>query len=697
VNSAHGSSRHDIDAGFWYSGVLQNYRQAVSMRKSGFNFFIAAALLTGLVGCVSTPPSTSAKTSASVTSHSRRVIVFVWDGMRPDAITEIDTPHLAALAKRGSYFADNHSTYPTITMINGATFASGAFPGSNGFYGNRIYVPGVAGVDAVGKPVDLTGPVFTEDHAILEQLDANQDRRLLQIGTLFQAAQQAGLITAAVGKSGPAFLQDYKKGGVILDEKSAFPLTFAQELQAVHMALPQATPFGYPPGTLELADDNGDPTVSEPIVRMANGVTSDPSVIGSAPHVVANRYLMSVFLDVILPRHHPDLSVVWLRNPDSTEHAYGVGSNRFHAAVRAQDELLGMLEGRLAALGLDKTTDLIVVSDHGHSNVSGPLDIFPLRKIENGKVTDVDDAHGYPVSGDVRIAEELTEAGIPAFDGAGCLFDPVGSGVKADGSRLHADRIDTDGKICGKPGAYTSVAYRVPVPLVPRNAFVIATNGGSSYLYQPAHDPAIVRDAVRYLQSHEQFGAIFVDARYGSIPGTLPLAIVRLENSEGRNPDIVVGYSFDAKAIVNGMPGIEFSSVSIGSNRGDHGSFSPIDVHNTLIASGPDFRANFTDTLPSGNVDVAPTVAAILGVSLPRADGRPLFEALRGCSHPDISAYTLNSRTLAPQEAATGLDVRSATGEASGKTRYSFELQTKQLSLGDQSWTYFDTAKAERH
>ena len=48
--------------------------------------------------------------------------------------------------------------------------------------------------------------------------------------------------------------------------------------------------------------------------------------------------------------------------------------------------------------------------------------------------------------------------------------------------------------------------------------------------------------------------------------------------------------------------------------RGMHGSFSPIDVHNTLIAYGPDFREGMRDTLPTGNVDVAPTIASILGL-----------------------------------------------------------------------------------
>ena len=72
----------------------------------------------------------------------------------------------------------------------------------------------------------MNEPVFTEDYGILQQLDANQDGHLILIDTLFQAAQKAGLKTAAVGKSGPAFLQDYKNGGVVLDEKAAFPLEF---------------------------------------------------------------------------------------------------------------------------------------------------------------------------------------------------------------------------------------------------------------------------------------------------------------------------------------------------------------------------------------------------------------------------------------------------------------------------------------
>lgn len=652
---------------------------------------LSAALLATVAACSSTPPTA---TSQPANAH-RRVILFVWDGMRPDSITEADTPNLAALAQRGTFFADNHSSYPTFTMMNAAAFASGAFSGHSGFFGNAIYRPGAPARAASGEEVDMNDPVFLEDYGILRQLDANEDGHLFVIGTLFQAAQKAGLKTAAVGKSGPAFLQDYKNGGVTLDEKAAFPLAFANELAAAHVPVPATTPFAYPAGAFKLAADNGDPTFNPPAVRMADRVTADPSDASGAPPTAANRYLMSVYLDYILPRKQPDLSVVWLRNPDSAEHPYGVGSPNHHLALKAQDELLGELQAKLVELGIDRTTDLIVVSDHGHSNVSGPLDLFPLRKVENGKVGAIDRAHGYSVSGDVRLAHELSMAGIRAYDGGACMYDPVMSGILADGTPLYPDRQD-DGSHCQHAGRYTTPAYELLHPFLPREAFVVASNGGSDYLYQPQHDPERVRAAVRFLQGREQFGAIFVADRYGEIPGTLPLSMVRLENTEGRNPDLVVGYAFDENAVIQGMRGIEFQGVSAYTNRGMHGSFSPTDVHNTLIAAGPDFRERFRDELPSGNVDVAPTVAKLLGIELPQADGRPLLEALSGPAHADPATYSMTPKTLAPATPASGLAVKSPVGADTGKTRYSFNVRVKELRHGASTYSYFDTAKAVR-
>jgi hypothetical protein len=145
------------------------------------------------------------------------------------------------------------------------------------------------------------------------------------------------------------------------------------------------------------------------------------------------------------------------------------------------------------------------------------------------------------------------------------------------------------------------------------------------------------------------------------------------------------------------MPGIEYESAQ--NNRGMHGSFSPIDVHNTLVAAGPSFRTGFADTLPTGNVDVAPTVAKIFGLALPSAEGRALLEAFASGGAPTtdygVATNTVNSST------ATAVTVRRPTDPAGNdidttKTSYSIQLKTKTVTYQGTSFTYFDSAKAMR-
>jgi arylsulfatase A-like enzyme len=70
--------------------------------------------------------------------------------------------------------------------------------------------------------------------------------------------------------------------------------------------------------------------------------------------------------------------------------------------------------------------------------------------------------------------------------------------------------------------------------------------------------------------------------------------------------------------------------------QGAHGSLSRFDMHNTLIAAGPDFKAGLVNRLPSANSDVAPTVARILGLTTKTPmDGRILLEAIEGENSPD--------------------------------------------------------------
>ena len=146
--------------------------------------------------------------------------------------------------------------------------------------------------------------------------------------------------------------------------------------------------------------------------------------------------------------------------------------------------------------------------------------------------------------------------------------------------------------------------------------------------------------------------------------------------------------------------GIEYAGALQGNAyRGMHGSFSPRDVHNVLIAAGPDFRRGFKDPLPTGNVDVAPTVARILGVQFEGTDGRPLLEAIEG--GPGAADYQVSSEVQQPPTPATGLTIRLPTDPDgkdvdARKSSYTFQLRTKALRYGGRTYTYLDSAKAVR-
>ena len=193
------------------------------------------------------------------------------------------TPNYFALARSGVVFADHHAVYPTFTMMNSASIATGTYPGVHGFYGNVVYAPSAKGRNAKGAEIDFFAPAFIEDFGVVEAVRDSYQGRLTLVSTLLQAAQAKGLTTAAIGKFGAAFIQDYKRGGIIFDEDAAMPLAFAKELQQAGYPLPRNSGNAYEAGALTLAKDNGDPTAPYPL----GGSRMDRPAIRS---IAAGRY-----------------------------------------------------------------------------------------------------------------------------------------------------------------------------------------------------------------------------------------------------------------------------------------------------------------------------------------------------------------------------------------------------------------------
>src|SRR5213079_629587 len=305
-----------------------------------------------------------------------------------------------------------------------------------------------------GVAIDFSAPAFIEDFGVVEGLRELYQGRLTLVPTLLQAAQAKGLTTAAVGKFGAAFIQDYRRGGIILDEDAAIPLAFAKELQNAGYALPRNSANAHPAGALTLAKDNGDPTAPIPIQRLKDGQTANPLDRSGALSRRGFRYLTDVFVDYILPVKQPDLTVFWSKEPDATNHAYGPGTYNSIDATKMNDEILGRVVAKIRQLGWEQTTDIIITQDHNHSTVSGDVAHYPFRGVVDGDVGS-HDPYGYSVSGFVRTAALLTLDGLKAYDGAGCRNIPTLSGILFDGTHLHPAKNDADGTFCGKAQMFT--------------------------------------------------------------------------------------------------------------------------------------------------------------------------------------------------------------------------------------------------
>lgn len=149
-------------------------------------------------------------------------------------------------------------------------------------------------------------------------------------------------------------------------------------------------------------------------------------------------------------------------------------------------------------------------------------------------------------------------------------------------------------------------------------------------IYVKDHDAVKIQKIVTALQSQEWIGAVFTKGAKpgdmkGMVPGTLSFESIHWNNPE-RAGDILVDMNWDNRKNDKGYEGSSFARGVAG-----HGGMSPYEVHIALLAGGPGFKKAYSDTLPSSNVDIAPTVLRLHHLAIPAGmDGRPLDELLAG-------------------------------------------------------------------
>ncbi|MGH7320040.1 MAG: alkaline phosphatase family protein, partial [Candidatus Rokuibacteriota bacterium] len=256
-----------------------------------------------------------------------RVLIAAFDGLQPAQVSPGLTPVIHQLVTDGVAFTRHHAVFPTVTRTNAASMVTGRHPGDHGLAANTVVVPELS----PARVVDALEPA-------LARLAGASGGRVLLAPTLGEILAADGRSYAAVvgGTSGNAYVHHPRAaatGGAVVHADFALP--------ALHYEAVQRR-FGPWPNK-------------------------------RVPSIGRIQRVADVLLHYVLPRVDPDVATVWFPEPDTSQHAAGVGSSPAHEALREADAQFGAILATLRRRGLDP--DVLVVSDHGFSTIASVVDV----------------------------------------------------------------------------------------------------------------------------------------------------------------------------------------------------------------------------------------------------------------------------------------------------------------------------------
>jgi predicted AlkP superfamily pyrophosphatase or phosphodiesterase len=490
----------------------------------------------------------------------RHVVVVVWDGMRPDFVTEQNTPALWKLAREGVTFRNHHAAYPSATMVNGTVMVTGVYPGKSGIIANHVYRP----------DIDPHHAVDVELPSVVKKGDELSGGKYIAAPTIADLIARAGARSVIAAAKTVGLLLDRHANDLANVQGAASPLGEGERIKVMGSQTPDSAKAGTltQPSPLQRErrrrsenENRSDETHWAQRVNLFAGKSLPSAAIdpiteklGPFPsaHLQQDSWTTKALIDVLWKDGVPAFSILWLGEPDLTQHETAPGAPEALAAIKFADENFNVVLSSLDERRAHQATDVFVVSDHGFSTIRRSID---LRKI-------------------------LNEAGFAAtteFNG-----EP-------------------------KPGD-----------------IMLAGNGGSVLFYVIGHDATVTLRLVEFLQQSDFAGVIFTKK---PLEGAFALDQAKIDND--RAPDVVMAFRWDDSKNQFGVLGMIDADWQRAAGEGTHATLSKFDMHNTLIAAGPDFKRGATDDLPSGNVDLAPTILQILGIKSPqKMDGRILSEAL---------------------------------------------------------------------
>jgi len=535
-------------------------------------------------------PTLAQDSLATHRGRGRIVVLMVWDGLRPDFVTERDTPNLFRLAREGVRFDKHHSIFPTLTMVNATALATGAPPGVNGLEGNNFYLAPSAETPK-GQIVNAEGP-----KAILNLNGAATFKgRLIGLDTITQEVAREGGYVGVIGKQGPTSVFDNRiatiaDGKDIVGEMRKDYLFASEDLVAPSSANQKIT---VPPDSkTTVADEQRDLYFARLVVEDALPAAKAAADAG-----------------------RPALVVFWQHNPDLTQHIAGLGTLPAMEALSLCDNNLMRVRAAIDALGIADQTDLMVVSDHGFATIKFRI-VLSEMLVSAGikKSHDSTDVVVVPNGGADLVYLSPTEFATPESKQA--VLQKIVNFAEAQ--EWCGPIFSRDPATAPDEPARRGHRQRAPKPYL---GWIDGTFSQRVVgLYNEARSPDLV------ISFREE-----PDADNKSLTGPGNPAFLIGQIGQVSTPNKSAELVHPVKGVVYADTG---TSPTFTTSMGMHGAAGEREIHNFCAATGPDFRRGFVDLNPTANTDLAPTITQILG-TLPNIGpggvapaGRAMAEAL---------------------------------------------------------------------
>ena len=430
-----------------------------------------------------------------------RIVMCVFDGLRPDMITPTLTPNLMRLAARATWFREARSVFPSMTRVATSSISTGAMPSAHGIVGNAFYFP-----QAIPEHV-LDVSVIAD----VKRAEAATGSRFLTATTFADQLAKAGKRVAVVhtGSIGSTYLINPRAKA---NRHWTFSIFGTEATET-----PEA--------------------VTEVIAKFG------PLPKRELPRFQETDYAARVMTELVLPDAANDVAIVWFNEPDTSYHYKMLGAPETIAVLAHVDAAFGRILDWVERQPDADRIAVIAASDHGQISSS---ELIPLPALLTGA--------GHPT----QRAKTRTLAG---------------AAITYTGGNMGEIRI---------------------------------LDGGTAR-----------RDAIaRWLAEQPYVGALFSPGRNdveGQAPGSLSHAVVGLDHA--RQPDLVYVLRSSDDPDPYGLPGLcRISGGGIPVGGGMHGGLNRHELNATLMLSAPGVATARIDARPTGIIDIAPTILALLGV-----------------------------------------------------------------------------------